>query len=117
MSTYFQAWGGTLATCPDPTEWRPETEQVVGRLCDKQPVLQGAEGGVLFWNALSPAEYDNLYDTWATNGTVEGTFTVPDRSGTLAETYRTVSAWAEPLQSTFAERNRRQVTMRLVFTT
>ncbi len=117
MSVYFKAWGGTLATCPDPSEWRPETQVVIGRTCNAKPVMQGLEAGIVMWNALSPAQFDNLYDTWATNSTVEGTFTIPDRSGTLATTWRTISGWAEPLQSVFAQRNRLQVTMRLVLTT
>jgi len=114
MSTYFQAWDGTLSTCPDPSTWTPENAPVVARFASGKPVAQGLYGGVLSWSALTPAEYDNLWDIWNTNKDSSGTFTIPDRSGTLPTSFRSVVAYAEEPSGMWGTRIRSDVTMRIV---
>lgn len=116
MSTYFQAWGGTLSTCPDPQSYTPENAPVVGRFCNGQPVAQGREAGVYTWAYLTTAEYEDLWDTWNTSGTVSGNFTIPDRSDSAPEDWRTVAAWGEEPMSQFAQRGRVNVTLHIVLT-
>jgi hypothetical protein len=114
MSTYWQAWGGTLSTCPDPQTWTPENQPVVGRIADGQPIQQGREAGAYSWAYLTTAEYENLWDTWNSNGTTSGTFTVPDRSDSAPEDWRSVVAYGEEPSSTFGQRGRVTVSMRIV---
>ena len=113
MSTYFEAWGSTLSVCPDPARYMPENAPVVGKLSDGQPVAQGREGGVYSWTYLTTQEYEDLWDTWNTSGTINGNFKIPDRSGSTPETWRTVSAWADEPIGEFARRGRENVTMHI----
>jgi hypothetical protein len=89
---------------------------IVGHFANYKPIEQGVERVRLVWNALTPAEYKDLFDTWNTNKDSSGTFDIPDRSGTAPEDYRSVVAYAQRPLGQFGQRIRSQVTMLITIT-
>jgi len=114
MSSYFQAWGSVLTTCPDPATYTPVPPPVVGRLASAKPVAQGYEQGDLTWNALTVAEYADLWGRWNTNKDTSSTFQIPNRAGSGPTSFRSVVAYAEEPRGTWGQTLRMGVSMHIV---
>ena len=114
MSLYFQMWGSLLTTCPDPSTYTPAPPPVVGRFASGEPVAQGREQGDLTWNAITPAEYADLWGRWNTNKNTVGTFVIPNRAGTTPQAVRSTTAWCEEPRGTWGQNLRMSVTMHII---
>ena len=84
---------GTLSTCPDPAAYELEGTGEVGADVSGAPFLQGRESGTLVWDALTHAEFIELYAAWNTNKGSKVAGAIPQISTGSLGTYDSVTCY------------------------